>query len=119
MGRLNANLNSITVQNNKIILRDSFKCLLNVLRAFNSFDCVMGDLQCRFCNANHFEFEVTLSERIAFTSYCHKGIAISPALSQNEYFKSLYDGLASNEPSIKEKQKIILKTFVNIINHLL
>ena len=28
-----------------------------------------------------------------------------PALSQNEYFKSLYDGLTSNEPSIKRKSK--------------
>ena len=58
-------------------------------------------------------------ERTAFTSFCHKRKAILPALSQNEYFKSLYDGFTSNEPSIKESQTIILKTFVNTIHHLL
>jgi hypothetical protein len=105
--RPNANLNSVhSIQNGEIILRDTFKCALNVIpRTFNSFDCGLMDLQCRFCNAKHFESEVTLGERTAFTSCCHKGKAILPALSQNEYFKSLYDGLTSNEPSIKRKSK--------------
>ena len=49
--------------------------------------------------------EVTLGDRTAFTSCCHKGKAILLPLSQNEYFKSLYDGLISNEPSIKSKSK--------------
>ena len=105
--RPNANLNSVnSIQNDEIILRDTFKCALNVIpRNFNTFDCGLMHLQCRFCNAKHFESEVTLGERTAFTSCCHKGKAILPALSQNEYFKSLYDGLTSNEPSIKRKSK--------------
>ena len=56
-------------------------------------------------NANDFQSEVILGYSTAFTSCCHKGKAILPPLSQNEYFKTLYDGLISNEPSIKRKSK--------------
>ena len=77
------------------------------------------DLECRFCTAKHFEFEVTLGDRTSFTSCCHKGKTIFPLLSQNEYFKSLYDELILNEPSTKVNQKIILKIFANTMHHLL
>lgn len=102
--RPNVNLNSL--QNDEIIFIDSFKCALNIIpRIFNSFDCGLMHLQCRFCNAKHFESEVTLGDRTAFTSCCHKSKAILPALSQNDFFKSLYDGLISNEPLIKSRSK--------------
>ena len=54
-------------------------------------------------NAKHFESEVTLYERAAFTLCYHKCKAILPALSRYEHFKSLYDRLSSNKPSTKWK----------------
>ena len=47
------NLNSVSIQNNEIILKDTFKCALNIIpRAVNSFDCGLMDLQCRVCIGN-------------------------------------------------------------------
>ena len=58
--RPKANLNNVSIQNDEIILRKTLKCALNVIqRTFNSFDCVLADLQCRFCNARHFQPEFT------------------------------------------------------------
>ena len=83
--------NANNVQNEEVILRDTFKCTWNVIpKVFCSYDCGLMDLECRFCNAKHFESEVTLGDRTAFTSCCHKGKAILPPLSQNEYFKSYF-----------------------------
>ena len=56
----NANLNSASIENYEIILRDIFKYALNVnTRTFNSFDCELMDLYCRNCKAKYFESEVT------------------------------------------------------------
>ena len=70
--------------NEEVILRDSFKCARNYIpKVFYSYDCRLMDLECRISNANHFESKVTLGDRTAFTSCCHKGKAILPPLSQN------------------------------------
>ena len=66
-------------------------CTICHSKFFYSYDCGLMDLECRFCYAKHFESEVTLGDRTAFTSCCQKGKAILSPLSQNEYFKSLYD----------------------------
>lgn len=60
------------VLDSNMILRDAFKCALNVIpNVFLSYDCGLMNLECRFCNAKHFESEVTLGDRTAFTSCCH------------------------------------------------
>ena len=76
------------VQNDKVILRDSFKYARNVIpKVFYNYNCGIMNLECRFCNAKHFEPEVTLGDRTAFTSCFHKGKAILPPLSHKGYFK--------------------------------
>ena len=58
--RPKANLSSVIKQNDEYILRDTFKYGLKaIFRTLNSFDCRLMDLQCRHCNANHFESEIT------------------------------------------------------------
>ena len=54
-------------------LREAFKCAQNVIpKVFDSYDCGLIGLECRFCNPKHFESEVTLGDRTAFTPCCHK-----------------------------------------------
>lgn len=79
--------------------------MCNKCHSKTSYDCGLMDIQSRFCNAINFESEVTLGDRSAFTLWCHTSKAILSPLSQNEYFKSLYDGIISNESSIKSKSK--------------
>lgn len=56
------------VFDSNMILRDTFKCALNVIPNVSlSYNCGLMDLECRFCNAKHFESEVTLGDRTAFT----------------------------------------------------
>ena len=82
MRKPNSNLRSVSIQNYKIILRDTFKWTWNViLRALYSFDCGLMDLQFRFYNPKHFVSEVTLDESSAFPSCCHKGKSKLSAVS--------------------------------------
>ena len=77
----------------KVNLRDTFKCARPVIPSFfYSYDCGLMDLECRFSNTKRFESEVTLGDRTAFTSCCHKGKAILPPLNQYEYFKYFKTG---------------------------
>ena len=84
LSRPNANLKNLNIQNYEIILKDTFKGVLNVSpKTFNCFGCESMDLKNKFCNAKHFKFQITLSERPAFTSCCRNDKAMLPAFSQN------------------------------------
>ena len=53
MHRSNANLNNISIQNDKIILINTFKYALNAMPGtLNCFDCGLVKLECWFCTAN-------------------------------------------------------------------
>ncbi|XP_065362023.1 uncharacterized protein LOC135955598 [Calliphora vicina] len=63
------------------------------------------DKECIKCNAKHFSSEVTNRDNDVFTLCCHKGKVVLHPLIQNELFKSLYDGLSSNNVDIKRKSR--------------
>ena len=57
--RTNASLNRVSIQNNEIILTNTFKFVLNFIsKTFESFDYGLINLQFMFWNAKHFKFEV-------------------------------------------------------------
>lgn len=85
------------------ILIDSYRCALNVIpRNFESFSLGDMDLRCLLCGAKHFKSEVTLSQNNIFTLCCHEGKVALPPLTENPFFKNLYNGLFSPDPLIKQ-----------------
>lgn len=88
------------------ILVDNFKCALNPFpNNFVSHDCGEINLRCVHCGAKNFESEITMNNRNSFTLCCHKGKAVLPPLSQNNFFNNLYEGLSSNDQGIKNRTK--------------
>ena len=89
------------------ILRDEFKSAIeaNIPSNFNSFH--IGDLNiiCVRCQAKHFKSEVTSGDRTEFTSCCQKGKVLLPHLTENAFFKALYEGLSSSNQNIKSRSK--------------
>lgn len=107
-GRVNANL--------IIDLIDNFKVAWNeVPFNFQSHGCGEMNLICFRCNAQHFEGEVTGGSRNLFTSCCHKGKVFLEGLSDNNFFKGLYDDLISNNLYINTESTILSYTFLVFI----
>lgn len=91
-------------------LIDSFKCALReVPREFCFSDIGLMNLECRFCYGKHFRSEATQRDTTAFTSCCHKGKIVLQPLTQNAFFKTLFDGLFSANRVSKERSKSFLK----------
>lgn len=88
------------------ILNDNFKDASNVVpRNFDSFDCGPMELICRFCQAKHFNSEVTQRDMNAFTVCCHKGKVSLLPLTENDFFNDLFNGLSSNDSNVKRRSK--------------
>ena len=88
------------------VLEDSYKCALNVVPCtFHSSYLGSLEMCCLFCSAKHFRSEVTLRNTQTFTLCCHKGKVVLPSPTQNLFFKQLWEGLSSNDISLKNRSK--------------
>lgn len=100
------NVANIIDDSNEIDLLDSFKSALKEIPSnFKCYDAALMNFRCKFCSARHFESEITANDRDKFTSCCHKGKIELPPLTQNDFFKALFDGLASADQTIKRRSK--------------
>lgn len=69
------------------------------------------DLICCFCNAKHFQSELTQNDSTSCISCGHKGKVFLLLLPKNIFFNNMFNQLNSNNSLEKRKSK---KFFVNI-----
>lgn len=85
---------------------ESFRSALNFFpRNFRFHNLGPMDKICIYCNARHFEMEITGGDENKFTLCCHKGKVQLDPLSQNLFFNSFYDNLSSSNPSVRGQAK--------------
>lgn len=103
---------AIVIDNNNPIANasfvdDSFKIALNYNRinAVDSNNLGGLSLSCSFCNALHFNSEITSRNTTAFSSCCHKGkVHLLPYVSST-VLQTLFEGVSSNNSAQKKNQK--------------